>query len=276
MRCWTVPAALCLPWLATGALAVEAQGVGLAPHRAVYDLSLARSGGPRGIEGAQGRIALEFTGDSCTGYALKYRQVTVLQGGETGARTSDLRNATFEDGEGQSFRFKTDSQMGGRRRSEVDGEAQRRDGAITVKLTQPSPDRLDLPADVLFPTAHMKRVIEAARAGETTVTAPVFDGSEDGRKAYDTLAVIGRRIEPGQERGLDEASRQDPLLKLPRWPVTLSYFSPGDGERTPIYVISFELYDNGVSRALRLDYGDFALKGDLQSLQFLPESSCQR
>ena len=29
-------------------------------------------------------------------------------------------------------------------------------------------------------------------------------------------------------------------------------------------MISFELYENGVSRALKLDYGEFALKGDTQ------------
>ncbi len=122
----------------------------------------------------------------------------------------------------------------------------------------------------------MKRLITAARAGETTLNAKVFDGSDDGRKVYDTLAVIGRRIEPGQGTGLETAARQDGLMRLPRWPVTLSYFAPGDGERTPIYTISFELYENGVSRALKLDYGDFALKGELQRLDLQPYSACQR
>ena len=58
--------------------------------------------------------------------------------------------------------------------------------------------------------------------------------------------------------------------------MTLSYFAPGEGERTPVYTISFELYDNGVSRALRLDYGDFILTGELQNLQLQAESACPR
>ena len=49
----------------------------------------------------------------------------------------------------------------------------------------------------LFPTAHMKRLIAAARAGDRPLNVKVFDGSDDGRKVYDTLAVIGRRIAPG-------------------------------------------------------------------------------
>ena len=44
----------------------------------------------------------------------------------------------------------------------------------------------------------------------------------------------------------------------------------------PVYTISFELYENGISRALRLDYGDFALKGDLKSLDVQAPSPCQR
>ena len=67
------------------------------------------------------------------------------------------------------------------------------------------------------------------------------------------------------------------MQKLARWPVTLSYFTAGRGEQTPIYTITFELYENGVSRALKLDYGEFALKGDVAQFE-LKESTgaCQR
>jgi hypothetical protein len=250
--------------------------VPLTPHRAVYDLALAKGGGSRNMEDARGRIAFEFTGDACEGYALNYRQVTVLDSSETGARTSDLRTTTFESGDGKSLRFKTDSQMEGTKRSNVDGDADLQPGRLAVRLRQPKRETFSVPGDALFPTAHMKRLIVAARAGETTVTVKIFDGSDDGRKVYDTLAVIGRRLEPGAGEGLEAAARQAGLMRLPRWPVTLSYFAPGEGERTPIYTIGFELYENGVSRALRLDYGDFALTGDLQNLELYPESACRR
>ena len=58
--------------------------ISLTPHRAVYDLALAKGGGSRNMEGARGRIAFEFTGDACEGYALNYRQVTVLDSSEIG------------------------------------------------------------------------------------------------------------------------------------------------------------------------------------------------
>ena len=274
-------AAFRLAGLAAAALTGAAPAAGepdvvrLTPHRVVYDLSLVKGGGSRGMEGARGRIAFDFTGDACEGYALNYRQVTVLEGGETGTRTSDLRTTTFESGDGQTLRFKTDSQLEGAKRSAVDGEAERRSDRFSIRLQQPQRETLSFGDAPLFPTAHMKRLIAAARAGDTTLNAKVFDGSDDGRKVYDTLAVIGRRIAPGAG-DVETAARQDGLARLPRWPVTLSYFAPGEGERTPVYTISFELYDNGVSRALRLDYGDFILTGELQNLQIQTESACPR
>ena len=274
-RCICIIAGLALLAAATPSWSGP-ETVRLTPHRIVYDLSLVRGGGSRGVEEAQGRIAYDFGGDACEGYALNYRQVTVLQGAETGSRTSDLRTATFEDGAGKTMHFRTESRMDGELKNLVEGDAEVGGGKLTVRLKQPKPETFSVTAEPLLPTEHIKRLIMAARRGETTLTVPLYDGSEDGHKVYDTLAVIGRRIEPGQTEGLEDAAKQEGLARLPRWPVTLSYFEKGEGERTPVYVISFDLYENGISRALKLDYGEFALKGDMQSLELRPETACQR
>jgi hypothetical protein len=262
---------------ATAAVAQPAAGVPLAAHRVVYDLTLAGTAGARGLEAARGRIAFDFLGDNCDGYALTYRQVTVLEGGEIGTRTSDLRTATFESGDGKSFRFKTESDTQGAPAKKLDGDAERnKDGVLAVRLKQPKSDRFSFGEGPVFPSDHMKRLIAAARAGETTMSIKIFDGSDDGHKVYDTLAVIGRKIEPGTDNAVEEALRTEAMRKLARWPVTLSYFNAGRGEQTPVYVISFELYENGVSRALKLDYGEFALKGEVTRFELLPGKDCQR
>ena len=46
------------------------------------------------------------------------------------------------------------------------------------------------------------------------------------------------------------------------------------GEQTPVYAITFELYENGVSRALVLDYGDFVLTGEMTSLDMKDAKPC--
>lgn len=259
-----------------GALA-DPQGAVLAPHRAVYDLALVKTGGARSLDTARGRIVFDFSGDECQGYSLQYRQVTVLESGETGTRSSDLRNVTFESGDGRSFRFKTESLSDKAKPENVDGTAEKAEGGeVEVRLRQPKRDAFELPGKPIFPTAHMKRLVEAARAGERTMEVKVFDGSEDGRKVYDTLAIIGNRVAPGPSDPMEESLRRTAMADMPRWPVTLSYFAQGQGERTPVYVLAFDLYDNGVSGRLKLDYGEFALKGDLSSIDLPAAKECRR
>ena len=98
-------------------------------------------------------------------------------------------------------------------------EARRRcrapgDDGFAVRLKQPKPERFTFGDDPLFPSDHMKRLIAAARAGETTFSIKVFDGSDDGHKVYDTLAVIGRRIEPGAEEAIEAPLRIAAMQKL--------------------------------------------------------------
>lgn len=275
MRKLLLAASLLACAAAASTASAETGAIRLVPHRVVYDLSLAKAGGGRGVESARGRIVFDFTGDDCDGYALNYRQVTVLESSESGTKTSDLRTTTFESGDGRSLRFKTQSQADSGAPQLLDGTAER-DRSLQIRLKQPKLDMVNLDGEAIFPTAHMKRLIEAARAGTSTVSVKVFDGSDDGRKVYDTLAVIGRRIGADSVQGVEAPLRQGEMAAQARWPVTLSYFAPGQGERTPTYVLSFDLYENGVSRGLRLDYGEFALNGELTSIELLPPSACQR
>lgn len=263
--------------------AAHAQGpagsVKLAPHVAVYDLKLTSSRGKRALEAVRGRIVYDFSGSACDGYALNFRQVTELDSGEGKVALSDLRTATWEQGDGKSFRFKSQNYMDQKQISEVDGRADRARTQVAVKLTKPSDKKFDAGA-VVFPTEHMRLLIEAAHAGRNLLEIAVYDGSESGEKIYQSLSVIGKRIEPDRKPE-DAAAARDELAGLARWPVTISYFDKVEkktddaGEQTPIYAISFEMYENGISRALRLDYGDFVIDGKMSSLEVKPAKACK-
>ena len=123
----------------------------------------------------------------------------------------------------------------------------------------------------------MRRIIVAARAGKTILDLPVYDGSENGEKIFNTLTIIGAPIPPDQRMPTDAAAGQPVLDGMKRWPVTISYFERDTkgGEQTPIYSIAFELYDNGISRALTLDYNDFVLRGDMSVLEIKDSKPCR-
>ena len=40
--------------------------------------------------------------------------------------------------------------------------------------------------------------------------------------------------------------------------------------------MAFWMYENGVSRKLSIDYGDFALEGDLREIAFHEPSKCEQ
>ena len=161
-----LPSAVLPAFLAAlaAAPAAEAAPVRLAPHRAVYDLALSDSRGTRAVESARGRIVFDFTGDACKGWSLQYRQVTVLESGETGAKTSDLRNTTFESGDGRSFTFRTESDLNGTKAEPVDGSAERDGEGVRIRVRRPKPETATTAGTVYFPSDHMRHLVEAARA----------------------------------------------------------------------------------------------------------------
>lgn len=250
----------------------------LAPHRAVYDLTLAKSGGKRPIEAVHGRILYDFSGNACEGYALQFRQVSEIDSGEGKRALSDLRAATWEEGDAKSFRFNSENKVNEHVVDTVDGNAGRDSSGVSVKLSKPQAKSFDLDAKIVFPTEHVRRVIEAAEAGKTLLELSVFDGSESGEKVFSTLAVIGNVIAPGDKLPDDAAAGNQTLAGMKRWPVTISYFEQGTaktGEQTPAYAIGFELYENGISRALTLDYGDFTVSGIMSQLEIKDAPACK-
>ncbi len=250
----------------------------LASHRAAYEISLvdsysARSPDSQTPVSASGLIAYEFTGSACDGYASSFRQLTELQRSEGDPLSSDIRAVTFEDGDAKGLKFEIDSQSDGSSTPAVVGSAHRADsGDTTVALTKPSAETLDIGQDVLFPTQHIEHIIAKAKQGAETLQARVYDGSDTGKKVFETLTVIGKEA-TGPTPETDFANV---LGKIRRWPVTVSYFDEAAKDAPPEYVLSFDLYENGVSGSLKLDYGSFALIAKLRKLEMLPATACSK
>jgi hypothetical protein len=249
----------------------QAEGTGLLSHRAVYELTLARADGSRAPASARGLIVFDFQGSACEGYTTTFRQVTEIQPQEGEARASDMTATAYEEGDGGALRFRIETRQGPGGGERVQGEAERSPGGLSIALSRPTLEKLDLGVEAVFPTHQTIAVLAAAREGRTTYETKMYDGSDTGKKIYDTLTVIGKPRADGAE----EAAAQDPTLKGHlRWPVSTSYFEEGFADRSPAYVLSYDLYDNGVSRALKLDYGDFALAGELKTFEARATKAC--
>lgn len=264
-------AAIVFATAAAGLVPSGAAAQALAPHRAVYDVGLRDASDRSGITGMNGRIVYEFRGSVCDGYTTNFRFVTRIRA-SSGDRLSDQQTSTYEDGAGENFRFVTKSFIDEKLDRELAGSAVRTEDSVTVSLKKPETAEFVL-SPAMFPTAHMIDLIERARSGETFYESKIFDGSEDGDRVMTTTVILG----PEKTGTEGDGENAGPLKDDPFRNVSVSYFdeeSEAGGEALPEYQISFKLYENGVTRDLVMDYGDFALKGALTQIEMLPQESC--
>jgi hypothetical protein len=247
------------------------------PHRAVYDITFDHAAPGSGVADMSGRMVYEMTGSSCKGYEQKMRFVTRMTNQEGLAQVNDLRTASFEDLVSHRLQFSS-SQYENQKLSEASqGSAGPGNGTTftEVKLTKPAKKTVKLPSDIYFPIQHSLALLEAARAGRNTFAANLYDGSDKGEKFYETNAVIGSRAAPGSV-DTSAVPNGEKLNRLSSWPIAIGYFEPGPSrtDQVPTYELAFRFYENGVSTRLYIDYGDFAIRGDLKELTFLEEEPC--
>lgn len=250
----------------------------LAPHRAIYDMTLRNAAAGSNVSEVRGRLVFDFGGSACAGYSLKSRMVTQVVDRDGKATVTDLRSSTWEEAAGDKFRFNSTQYVDSQLSDRVVGTAERRPaGAVDVMLDKPNRQKLKLIGEPLFPTQHSVAILDAALHGTNVVQANIYDGSEKGDKLYETTTFIGKPVPPGPG-GLTAVANAEKLDGLVSWPVTIGYFEsdPGSGknEGLPAYELSFRLFANGVSRDLLIDYGSFSIKGVLSRIDFHEPAEC--
>jgi hypothetical protein len=266
------------PGAALGQATTPAKPVVLAPHRAVYDLSLERVSGTTALAGVQGRLVYELTGSECSGYTQHMRFVTRSTSNEGEVSVSDQRTQTWEDAAGTTLRFTstqyrdqelTDQAVGVARRGDANGD-------IVVELSRPEKKETAIGGKALFPVQHSIALISLARKGVTLFTTDFYDGAESGEKSYLTTAAIGRPMPAAFNKTLPRIANAERLDAVPAWPISMSYFEqvPDTRDSVPAYEMSFVFFENGVTRRMSIDNGEYAMHGDLTEVTFLEPEKC--
>lgn len=253
--------------------------VKLAPHRAVYDLSLDKADSSSNVSEIHGRLVLSFKGSECAGYSMDTRIVTAIADRDGKNTVTDMRSSTWEHATGGKFRFNNSQYLNQRLSEHVTGRAARvtTSDSINIQLNKPEKRKISFKGEPLFPTQHTIAVLQAAQSGQNVLQANIYDGSEKGVKMYETTTFIGKLRSPGANT-LKKIKNSEPLNSLVSWPVMLSYYESSKPARSneglPDYELSFVLYANGVSRKLLIDYGSFTIAGDLTRIDFYEPTKC--
>ncbi len=244
---------------------------GFLPHRAVYDLSMAKSRSIGSVTGASGRLEFEWA-EVCSGWTISQR---------TRVRMTTVEGQVFDFGwtlnalegrDGRSYRFFI-------RRLNIDGSTEELRGKARLgesgaggvaAFSAPEPRELPLPKGTLFPTAHSLLLMEAARNGALPLWVTVFDGSGDS-------GLFGINAALSETLPAEAPNRfESPLLRgQASWRLHRAYFGMDETVAEPEHEQALRLYANGVVDEMLLDYGDFVLRADLETLEALPELECK-
>ncbi len=254
---------------------IAANAITVTPHRAVYDLTLARAKPGSGIEDVAGTLRFEWD-DTCDGWALNQTLNLTINEGEDDEHTTTSTSASWESKDGSLYRFS------GRQTATGEGPETYRGSATfatpggkgLAHYVQPEAKDMPLEPGTLFPAAHTLLVLHKAQEGERLVTRSVFDG-EDTEGVSLVSAFIGAPLAPDKAQGLlPKALRKSPLLTGATWPVQFAFFEPSSETGEPAYEMEMVLNAQGVVRTLKIDYGEFSIKGTLKKLERLKGPHC--
>jgi hypothetical protein len=266
------PAALlvCLLMLGGTVSPATARSADIAPHKATYKLSLDHARLQSGISDVNGQMSFSWN-DACDGWTINQRfqvKFAYTEGEEMELVTN---YATWEAKDGSAYRFNVRKLVNGEVDEELSGGATLNDGkGGTVRYDKPEAKTVELRPGTMFPSAHTMRVLAQVGTDDNLFSVPVFDGAEaEGASQVNTVLGKLRPPAPSQMKVKDKD-----LLAAKAWQVSLAFFPTAPGQELPDYETSMELLENGVMRFMLVDYGDFRIKMELESLEKAPKSPC--
>lgn len=255
----------CLGLSAAGAHAATQ----IAPHRAVYELSLAKARGSQPPSQVDGRMTFAWK-DVCDGWSIEYDTDMELIFAKRGTQSVAWQYTSWESDDSTAMRFFLRRSMNGQQTLKRRGRAEKGPDGGTAVITEPERKEVPLDSATMFPGEHSRAILNAARKGERFLYAPVFDGTGDNDGLFEANAVI-LDSEGGKAPDLDS-----PLLAdVPSWRINLAFFPPDDADGTPQSEQSVRYHANGVAGTLTLDYGDFVVRAELTELTALDRPDCE-
>src|SRR5258707_13133969 len=189
---------------------VSAGAAEIAPHHALYSMSLGATHGDAGVTGAGGTMAYQW-GESCDGWTVEQRYRLKMAYAESQDVSISSNFVTWESKDGLRYRFNQKETRNGTDNDEIRGTAKLDgpDKGGTVEFEKPQPKSLKLPPGVLFPSSHTIFLIDKAKAGENFISRQLFDGATV-ENAVLVSAGIGAQVEPDEE-----SAKKNPLFKRP-------------------------------------------------------------
>lgn len=248
--------------------------VSLQPHKALYEISLAKLHNGSQLTDIRGQMFFEWM-KTCEGWSTDHRSNLTYKysSGEAIRVTSDF--TTFETENPTDLTFNSLRTREGETFEEFQGHAVKAQKDISeASFSKPSQIRFDLPEETLFPMEHTKELIRRAKNGEKFFTATIFDGSDDQGPQKVTAFIT--KFDTGTMMSDPNVVDQS-LLGGDAWKIRLAFFSNAEENENDLladYEMDLISYDNGIVRDITIQYDDFTLIQRLTALEPIDAEKC--
>ena len=259
-----------------------ATAAGLAPHKALYDVSLVSAKNGSQIINIHGQMFFEWK-PSCEGWITNHRFTLAYDYADSPAMTISSDFSTFEGFDGKSLNFSSRRKKDGEIYEELRGKASFGDKTGTARYSIPDGLTFDLGAGVMFPTTQTIALLKAAHAGDKFYKTSIFDGSDE-EGPVEINSFIGKPFKKGDKADIfkHETSFKpvstggiDDKLLGPGWNVRMAFFPTLQNEVTSDYELTMAFHENGIISDMIIEYGDFSVRQKLVALEKISAGTCK-
>lgn len=276
-RAWLKDARFCLAVLPLfAALPAQAAGLAdraaaamLAPHRAIYEISLVNAKSGSQLVNVAGRMMYEWR-PTCEAWISNHRFDINYEYADTPPMLVSSDFATYEPFDGKSMDFSSRRRKDGNLYEELRGRAETSETGGRAAYTMPGDLAFDLPAGALFPVGHTLAVLDALKTGKKYFRSTIFDGSDD-QGPVDVTSFLGASVDESAK--YKDNKKIDPaLIGGKAWKARLAFFPLKDKDaETSDYEMSLVFHENGIIGDMVIDYNDFTIRQDLVALEPLDD-----
>lgn len=244
---------------------------GLAPHKALYEVSMIDSKSGTQLVNVSGKMLYEWQ-PSCEGWVSNHRFNLTYEYADSPPHevVSDFSN--FERFDGSHLNFTSQRRKQGAVYEEIRGHAEKTPDTDTGSAVYKLPRGLvfDLPSSTFFPVGHTLEVLKAAQDGKRFFSATIFDGSDE-EGPVEVNAFIGKEKPVDSEllKGKESSIEKD-LIAQSAHQVRLAFFPLNKGGTEPEYEMSLLFQKNGIITDMVVEYDDFSVRQELVALETLP------
>ncbi len=253
--------------LLLAAIAAEAVGGGVAPHRALYEVGLVRADQAAGIAALSGAALYEWS-SACDRTVVNRETRLSVQPPEGDPVSVRVEFSAWERLDGLAYGFSGRTIRNGVATEARSGTAElSAAGGGEAVYSRPHERRLVLEPGTMFPAAWVRDVIDHARVGEGLLTNRVFFGEDEDDLLTTTVLVLPE----GAAGNAPEAPAA--LNGLARWRAQFAFFN-ADEEALPAFESTEWFYENGVGGDAVLTFPEFTIRYRLKAVELHDPPDC--